>query len=70
MADSTRRVSVRLSLDDAARVKAELRDVGWIVGAGFEFDVPVRFDTDALVRANETWRAAAVRDIDFIDIRI
>ena len=28
MADSTRRVSVRLSLDDAARVKQELRDVG------------------------------------------
>lgn len=28
MADSTRRVSVRLSLDDAARVKAELREVG------------------------------------------
>ncbi|WP_229678188.1 tape measure protein, partial [Caldovatus sediminis] len=28
MADATRRVSVRLSLDDAARVKAELRKVG------------------------------------------
>ncbi|PWS34554.1 tape measure domain-containing protein [Falsiroseomonas bella] len=28
MADSTRRVSVRLSLDDAARVKAGLREVG------------------------------------------
>ncbi len=28
MADSTRRVSVRLSLDDAARVKSELREVG------------------------------------------
>jgi tape measure domain-containing protein len=28
MADATRRVSVRLSLDDAAKVKAELRDVG------------------------------------------
>ncbi len=28
MADSTRRVSVRLSLDDAAKVKQELRDVG------------------------------------------
>jgi tape measure domain-containing protein len=28
MADSTRRVSVRLSLDDAARVKQELREVG------------------------------------------
>jgi len=28
MADATRRVSVRLSLDDAARVKAGLRDVG------------------------------------------
>ncbi|WP_372623814.1 tape measure protein [Falsiroseomonas sp.] len=28
MADNTRRVSVRLSLDDAARVKAELREVG------------------------------------------
>ncbi len=28
MADATRGVSVRLSLDDAARVKAELREVG------------------------------------------
>jgi hypothetical protein len=28
MADATRRVSARLSLDDAARVKQELREVG------------------------------------------
>lgn len=28
MADATRRVSVRLSLDDGARVKSELRDIG------------------------------------------
>jgi hypothetical protein len=28
MADATRRVSVRLSLDDAARVKQELREAG------------------------------------------
>ncbi len=28
MADATRRDSVRLSLDDAARVKQELREVG------------------------------------------
>ncbi|WP_372623816.1 TIGR02217 family protein [Falsiroseomonas sp.] len=40
------------------------------IRAGFEFDVPVRFDTDALAGTYETWRAVAVRDIDLIEIRI
>lgn len=44
--------------------------VGWVIRAGFEFDVPVRFDTDALAGTYETWRAVAVRDIDLIEIRI
>jgi uncharacterized protein (TIGR02217 family) len=40
------------------------------IRAGFEFDVPVRFDSDALAGTYETWRAVAVRDIDLIEIRI
>jgi uncharacterized protein (TIGR02217 family) len=43
---------------------------GFTVRAGFEFDVPVRFDTDALAGTYETWQAVAVRDIDIIEIRI
>jgi uncharacterized protein (TIGR02217 family) len=40
------------------------------IRAGFEFDTPVRFDTDSLAGTYETWRAVAVRDIDLIEIRI
>jgi uncharacterized protein (TIGR02217 family) len=47
-----------------------LPTAGTSIRAGFEFDVPVRFDTDALAGTYETWRAVAVRDIDLIEIRI
>ena len=43
---------------------------GVAVTAGFEFDVPVRFDTDALVVKLESFRAGAVPEIPVLEIRI
>ena len=40
------------------------------VTAGFEFDVPVRFDTDALVVNLESFRAGAVPEIPVVEIRL
>lgn len=48
----------------------DLPNADALIRAGFEFDTPVRFDTDALAGTYETWRAVAVRDIDLIEIRI
>jgi len=49
---------------------ATLPTPGAAITAGFEFDVPVRFDTDRLPGSYETWQAVAVRDITLIEIRI
>jgi uncharacterized protein (TIGR02217 family) len=42
---------------------------GEVIQAGFEFDVPVRFDTDVLDLSLETFRAGAVPQIPIIEIR-
>jgi uncharacterized protein (TIGR02217 family) len=43
---------------------------GAVVTAGYEFDVPVRFDTDALVVNLESFRAGAVPEIPVVEIRV
>jgi uncharacterized protein (TIGR02217 family) len=43
---------------------------GETVQAGFEFDVPARFDTDALAVSLETFRAGAVPDIPIVELRL
>lgn len=43
---------------------------GAVVTAGFEFDVPVRFDQDQIVVNVEQFNAGAVPDIDVLEIRI
>jgi uncharacterized protein (TIGR02217 family) len=40
------------------------------ITAGFEFDVPCRFDTDELDGNHENWRAVVAQSIDLIEIRI
>lgn len=42
---------------------------GEVIQAGFEFDVPVRFDTDVLDVSLETFRAGAVPQIPLVELR-
>lgn len=41
-----------------------------VVTAGFEFDVPVRFDIDQIIVNVEQFNAGAVPDIDVVEIRL
>lgn len=41
-----------------------------VVSAGYEFDVPVRFDQDQIMVNVEQFNAGAVPDIDILEIRI
>jgi uncharacterized protein (TIGR02217 family) len=43
---------------------------GEVVTVGFEFDVPVRFDTDRLVINVEHFRAGALPDIPIVEMRL
>lgn len=43
---------------------------GAAVTAGFEFDVPVRFDTDQLVCSVATFRAGEVPQVPVIEVRV
>ena len=40
------------------------------VFAGFEFDVPVRFDTDRILASVESFQAGQVPDVPVIEVRI
>lgn len=40
-----------------------------VIRAGYQFDVPVRFDIDRLAGTYETFRLLAARDIDLIELR-
>jgi len=42
---------------------------GEVVTAGYEFDVPVRFDTDALVISLETFNSGAIGSIPIVEVR-
>lgn len=43
---------------------------GEVVTAGFEFDVPVRFDTDFMNVSVEIWEAGQIQQIDVVEIRV
>lgn len=45
-------------------------DIGVSVYAGFEFDVPVRFDTDAIMTSVASFNAGEVPDVPVVEIRI
>lgn len=44
--------------------------VGQVVTAGFEFDVPVRFDTDRIAISVSTFQAGQVPDVPVVELRI
>ncbi|PJI92147.1 uncharacterized protein (TIGR02217 family) [Yoonia maricola] len=45
-------------------------DEGAEVRAGFEFDVPVRFDTDAIMTSVSSFQAGEVPDVPVVEVRI
>ena len=45
-------------------------DLGTRVTAGFEFDVPVRFDTDAIQTSVASFRAGAVPNVPIVEVRL
>jgi uncharacterized protein (TIGR02217 family) len=63
---------VEFTLDEAAgRVAlATPPDAGALVTAGFEFDVPVRFDTDRLEVSHAGFEAGEVPSVPVVEIRI
>ncbi|MCU0900314.1 MAG: DUF2460 domain-containing protein [Cypionkella sp.] len=45
-------------------------DIGVTVYAGFEFDVPVRFDTDVIQTSLASYQAGQVPDVPVIEVRV
>ncbi len=45
-------------------------ELGTEIFAGFEFDVPVRFDTDRILASVESFQAGQVPDVPVIEVRI
>jgi uncharacterized protein (TIGR02217 family) len=45
-------------------------DIGAQVTAGYEFDVPVRFDTDRIITSVSSFQAGEVPDVPVIEVRL
>jgi uncharacterized protein (TIGR02217 family) len=45
-------------------------DIGVLVSAGFEFDVPVRFDTDRIMTSMTSFQAGEVPDVPVVEVRV
>jgi uncharacterized protein (TIGR02217 family) len=44
-------------------------DIGVRVTAGYEFDVPVRFDTDRIMASVASFQAGEVPDVPVVEVR-
>lgn len=58
------------SVEDGVVVLAEAAATGAVVTAGFEFDTPVRFDTDRIETTLESFEAGRMAAVPLIEIRI
>ena len=45
-------------------------DIGVLVTAGFEFDVPVRFETDRIMTSVASFQAGEVPDVPVVEVRV
>lgn len=65
-------LGVDFDLDHAtgAVIFAEPPGAGEMITAGFEFDVPVRFDTDVLQTSIASFRAGEVPNVPVVEIRL
>ena len=48
----------------------EAPDPGATVTAGFEFDVPVRFDTDSILTSVASFKAGDIPNVPIVEVRI
>jgi uncharacterized protein (TIGR02217 family) len=77
--------TVLLALDGGAQVEGASFSVDVVTGvvsffvapsagvsvtAGFEFDVPVRFDTDRIQTSAATFQAGEVPDVPVVELRV
>ncbi len=64
--------TVEFSVDPATGVItfASPPDIGVLITAGFEFDVPVRFDTDRLQTSIGAFQAGEVPSVPVIEVRV
>ncbi|SLN21730.1 hypothetical protein PSA7680_00821 [Pseudoruegeria aquimaris] len=67
-----RREGVDFEIDaNAGEIHFEVPpDVGVTVSAGFEFDVPVRFDTDSIQTSVASFQAGDVPNVPVVEVRI
>lgn len=63
-------VDFELDLDAGAVIFAEPPDAGEAITAGFEFDVPVRFDTDTIQTSVASFQAGEVPNVPVLEIRL
>jgi uncharacterized protein (TIGR02217 family) len=63
--------SIDWTVDDTTGVVTFVQppDVGVVVTAGFEFDVPVRFDTDRIVTSVASFKAGEVPSVPVVELR-
>lgn len=72
IADDVKVEGVEFSVDAATGVVSfgTPPDIGALVTAGFEFDVPVRFDTDRIAVSLASFNAGEVPDVPVIEVRL
>lgn len=63
-------VDFELELDRGLLRFAEPPDAGEVITAGFEFDVPVRFDTDTIQTSVASFQAGEVPNVPVVEIRL
>lgn len=63
-------VDFELELDRGIIRFSEPPDAGEVITAGFEFDVPVRFDTDAIQTSVASFQAGEVPNVPVLEIRL
>lgn len=63
-------VDFELDLSDGTVTFSEPPDAGVVITAGYEFDVPVRFDTDLIQTSVASFRAGEVPNVPVVEIRL
>lgn len=72
LADDPKALGTEYTVDAATGIVSFVSapDIGALVTAGFEFDVPVRFDTDRIAVSLASFKAGEVPDVPVIEVRL
>ena len=72
IADDPKVETVEFSVDTTTGLIsfAVAPDINALITAGFEFDVPVRFDTDRIIASVASFQAGEVPDVPVIEVRM